>query len=173
MNLNDERKVWLLESLALKDPLVKIKETYTRLFEDRITGEDLIKFQTDNRGAIKKLSEKIQNDIQSEPLAHARTRLRALNDALTYAMTPRATKSVPKSSSGKDIEYEITYEPDYTAIKGLITAAQAEEFFIKKLLLECRKAEVSREETIDLTSSGFEVIQVNDNLKRIGTDGSK
>ncbi len=126
-----------------------------------------MQFRNDNRKLIETTSQKMLNDIQSEPLAHARSRLRICNDMLQDAMTPRPISSVPIRAEGKSIEYEVRYEPNHTAAAKWVQLSQNEEFFIKKLILELRKADVSREDAAEISSTGFEVIQVNDGLKRL------
>jgi hypothetical protein len=170
MQLNEERKVYLVKQLALKEPLHRIKDTYKRLFESPITGEELIAFELSNKDLIEKVARKELNDIKREPLAHSRIRLRHLNEALQYAMTPRATKSVPVRAEGKQIEYEVVYEPDYAAITNIIKVAQNEEFFVKKMLLEIIKNRLSGDELGENGESGFSVFEVDNGLKRLEQD---
>jgi hypothetical protein len=167
MQLNEQRKAFLIKYFALKEPYHKIKNDYQKTFDDKTTAEELMEFETLNYKNIQHFAKRELNDIKQEPLAHPRIRLRILNDMLTYAMTPRATKSVPIRSDGKNIEYDITYEPDYRAVDALIKTAQNEEFFIKKFLLEIKKIEIN---PIDLGTngeSGFDVIQIDDGLKQL------
>ena len=177
MNLNKERKAWIVERMAFKEELSKIKEDYSRLFEDtgkdgkmvnaKITGEELIQFREDNRLAIESYARKELNNVKKEPLAHARIRLRILNDALTHAMTPQPVKSVIESQSGRDIEYKISYAPDYAAIANIVRSAQAEEFFIKKLFLDIKKLELDPKDLGSNAESGFDIIPVDTGLRQI------
>jgi hypothetical protein len=171
MQFNEERKAFLIKQLALKEPLVKVRDLFNRIFEERLTGEELMSFESTFKAAIEKQSMKELNDIKKEPLAHSRIRLRALNDALTYAMTPRATKSVPVRSEGKQIEYEVVYEPDYSAITNIIKAAQNEEFFIKKMFLEVLKNKLTENDLGANGESGFSIFEVDNGLKKIESDG--
>lgn len=170
MKLNEQQTAYLVKQLALKEPLHKVKDTFNRLFEAKLIGEELINFEIDKKDLIEKVAQKELNDIKREPLAHSRVRLRALNDALQYAMTPRATKSVPVRAEGKQIEYEVVYEPDYTAITNIVKAAQNEEFFIKKLFLEIVKNRLTEEELGGNGQSGFDVFVVDTGLKQIEKD---
>lgn len=171
MILNDERRVYLIERLALKDDLTWIKRDYDKLFSpDVCTGEDLIRFRASNRLVIEEYAKQELANCRKEPLAHPRVRLRYLKNALDYAMTPQPIKSVPVRSNGKEVEYEITYAPDHSAINNIIRTAQNEEFFVKKFFLDAKKLELTREEMGGMDESGFEVITVDTGIKLLGSD---
>lgn len=175
--MNKERKQFLIERMAFKEELTKIKEDFSRLFEDtssdgkkvkaKISGEELISFRDENRLAIESYARKELNNVKKEPLAHARIRLRVLNDALTYALQPRPVRSVIKAQSGRDIEYEVEYAPDYAAITNIVRSAQQEEFFIKKLFLDIKKLELTPKELGGNGESGFDIIPVDTGLRQI------
>lgn len=167
LSLNDERKRYLIERLALKDPLPSIKSDYERLFNEKVMGEELINFRSNYGREIEKEARKQLNNCSQEALAHSRIRLRYLMSALEYAMTPKATKSVPVRSNGKEVEYEVAYEPDYSAINNLIRTAQNEEFFVKKMFLDIKRLQLTKPELGGNGESGFDIIPVNDGLRAL------
>lgn len=166
---NEERKAYVIERLALKDDLTWIKADFDKLFApDKVTGEELMRFRATNRNLIEEFARQELANCRKEPLAHPRVRLRYLKNALDYAMTPQPIKSVPARSNGKEVEYEVTYAPDHSAINNIIRTAQNEEFFVKKFFLETKKLELSRDEMGGMDESGFEVIPLDTGLKLIG-----
>ena len=170
MNLNEERKIYLIKQMALKEPLHTLKANYMRLFQESITGEELVSFEISHKDLIEKVARKELNDIKKEPLAHSRIRLKILYDAYTYAAIPKPIKSVPVRQEGKNIEYEVSYAPDYAAMGNLMKIAQNEEFFIKKLFLELVKNKLNDEDLGDNGGSGFSIFEVDNGLKRLESD---
>lgn len=171
---NDERKAYVIERLAMKDDLTWIKRDFDKLFSpDAISGEELMRFRASHKAIIEEYSRQELGNCRKEPLAHPRIRLRHLKNALDYAMIPQPIKSVPARSNGKEVEYEITYAPDHSAINNIIRTAQNEEFFSKKFFLDAKKLELSKDDLGGVDESGFEAIVVDTGIKMLGNNGAK
>jgi hypothetical protein len=162
MELNDERKAYLIERLAFRDPLPQIKQDYEKLFMDKVSGEDLMRFRNVNKSLISKVADRELNNIRMEALAHTRIRLRILHNAIQEASIPKPVRSVPARSDGKVVEYEVSYEQNYNAISSLVKVAQNEEFFNKKLFLEIKKMQLSPGDVPSISQSGFSVIPIRE-----------
>lgn len=154
--LSEPKLAWVIKQLAIFTPMAKIKSEYRVLFEENISGEDLIKIEQCYKDLISETSNKELKNFTKRRLAHSAIRLDIINQGLESASTPRAVRSVRVGEN----EYEVIKEPDHVAVSKYLKLAQDEEFFAKKLMLEVIKAGLDSE--AKERTSRYEAIDIED-----------
>lgn len=143
----------IIEKLALKWDLVRIKEYYQQLFEEKISGERILEIKSQFKDKIKEQELVELNDISRRALSHPAIRLDYIQMALDHALKLRPVRSIKVGEN----EYDVTYDIDHQAVKNYLDLAQKEEYTAKRLLVDILKNDVDSAPQ----KSSFDVVEIS------------
>lgn len=149
--LSPDKTSIIIEKLALKWDLIRIKEYCQQLFEEKIAGESIVKIRALFKEKIKEQELLELKDISRRALSHPAIRLDYIEMGLNHALKPRPVRSVKVGEN----EYDVTYDIDHQAVKNYLDLAQKEEYSAKRLLVDILKNDVDSPQ-----QSSFEPVEI-------------
>lgn len=155
--LTDEQKAFLIEHLARGTEYEDIKSKFQLFFETGIDGSTIIQVKAKYSKLIDELIPQVRDPRESR-LAHARTRLDELDQALNDAKTLR-----PVGPAIRIGENEWSPAPTGMNIPGIVAicrAAREEEYMAKKFMLEVKKMKLEADKA-EILDTGFSEIVIN------------